>query len=671
MNSKKINILLLSLLISFISLAQNPKRIFTSNIFKGMEASLTADIDNEFGKAKEDFDKILVKDPESAMANLGLAIVYSYDKYSNKDYCTALEHFNKAYKAQSQFTSGDQDVINELVFIQDHSRRNKPFTENMDWLKQETEDKLIKFIREEKNSDYAKRFLQDFPSSRYYRNVSHILSYIKFREAENENTVDAFNQFLKDYPEAAQVEMAEKMRNKLAYNTAISEGSLKSYQNYIENYPDAEHVGEIKNLLEEMAFKDAYNKHTLEAIERFIINFPNSSKISKAKVLQQDLLFEWAKRENNIEAYNKFVASCTEGNRYIDIFNLKANVLAEQIAKEFPDGNYEFVKVFDNQQLNDFGGGIAKRTNGELVVAASSRKAVGEMYDSWLLGLDSSGKMIWNKFLGNRFDDIVNKVCISDQNEIYVAGITGAIVDSLKGQAWLYKLDSDGNNIFNQGFDIDEVLDFVVYPNNKVLIAGYSKDTKESTSTPNLVKINANGKKLWTRAYSNKGKVYSLANDALGITYAAAGNWIFAIDQAGYLKWDILLDKDIKHTAVDINANNKIVFAGLNASGVFVNAYNRDGEKLWESLIDTSSENGDIEQVIPLPDNSFVVAGTFNNKIKVTHIDETGAIKSSKEYSLPEGIKLNGLTTTDDNFVVISATRLMEKSDLIVFKFAL
>lgn len=670
MNFKKINILILSLLISFISLAQSPKRIITNNLFKGMEARTSADIDNEFTKAKEDLDKVLLKEPESAMANLGLAIVYSYDKYSNKDFIKALGYFNKAYEAQSQFTDRDKVILNDLVLKQDNNRRNRSFIDNMDWLNEQIEDKLIKFIREEKKSNYAKSFLKEFPDSKYYGNVSHILNYIKFREAENENTVAAFNQFLKDYPESAQADIAKKMRNKLAYKTAISEGSLNSYRNFVEKYPKAEHVGEIKKLMEEMAFKEAYNKHTLEAIERFIVDFPNSSKISEAKVLKHNLLFEWAKSENSLEAYNKFVSSCPEDNRYNDIFNLKAIVLAEQIAKEFSVENHKFTKVFDNQQLNDFGGGIAKRQNGELVVAASSRKAAGEMYDSWLLGLDASGKMIWNMFLGNRFDDIVNKVSISAQNEIYVAGITGAIVDSLKGQAWLYKLDSNGNNMFNQRIDIDEVLDFVVYPDNKVLIAGYSKNTKESTFTPNLVKLNANGKKLWSRAYSSEGKIYNLANDALGITYVAAGNWIFAIDQAGYLKWDILLDQDIKYTAVGINENNKLVFAGLNASGAFASAYDIAGEKIWEAPIGIS-EYGNIEQMITLPDNSFVIAGTFNNKIKVVHIDETGAIKSKKEFSLPQGIKLNDLTATDGNFVVISATRLTEKSDLIVFEIGL
>ena len=57
-----------------------------------------------------------------------------------------------------------------------------------------------------------------------------------------------------------------------------------------------------------------------------------------------------------------------------------------------------------------------------------------------------------------------------------------------------------------------------------------------------------------------------------------------------------------------------------------------------------------------------MIAGTFNHKIKLVHIDETGIIQSEKEFSLPQGIKLNDLTAADGNFVAVSATRLTEKA---------
>ncbi|MRT93637.1 Clp protease ClpP [Ancylomarina sp. 16SWW S1-10-2] len=667
MNSRKINILIVLMLLTCISLAQKPKKIYNNCLFKGMESYAKGDIDSELDKAKENFDEILLKDPESAMATIGLAAVYSFDKYTSKDYFKALAYFQKAFKAHPKFTADDKEVLNELFYKQDKKRKNRPINKNMDWELQHLEDKLIKYVREENNTDYAERFLKEFPDSKYYTNVSHILTYIKFRETEKQNTVNAFNQFLKDYPKAAQFNIAIKMRNKLAYNSAVTKGTLDDLRYFVETYPKALQVDEVKKIMGEIAYKEVLANQTLDAIDHFIVEFPNSSKMPAAKVLKKQLLFEWAKSVNSLEAYNKFVSLYPEGNQYIDIFNLKANTLGEEIVKDFPKEDYTFVKGFDNQQFNDFGGGIAKRPNGELVVVSTTRKAVDAMYDSWILGLDANGKMLWNKILGNRYDDIVNKVSISDQNEIYVAGITDAIVDSVKGKAWIYKLAANGENIFNQRVSMDEALDFVVYPDNKILIAGYIRNSEDTSSTPALVKINANGKRLWSRSYSNKGKVYSLASDASSTAFATAGNWIFAIDEAGYLKWDILLPEGQQSTAVGINADNKLLYSGSNTNGAFATAYNTSGKKLWESPLNLMGK-GMVEQVVALPDNSFVIAGTFDNKIKLVHIDDLGKVKSEKEFSLPQGIKLNDITVTDGNSLAISATRLTDKTDLIVFK---
>lgn len=668
MNSKKLNILILFLLFSLLSLAQNPKRIYNSSLFKGMEAREQEDIDKELTKAKINFEKILAEEPESPMVNIGLAAVYAFDTYSGKDYFHALKYFQKAYDKQSQLSANDKEILNELFYRQDKNRKNRPIAKNMDWEYQYLEDKLIKFVREENNADHAKRFLKEFQDSKYYTNVSHILSYIKFREAEKQNTIAAFNQFLKDYPESAQLSIATKIRNSLAYKSAISKGTLSDLRNFVQNYPEAQQVKEAKKQMAEMAFKEASEKKTLEAIDRFIADFPFSTKIAAAKVLRKQLLFEWAKRVESVEAYNQFVSLYPEGEQYIDIFNLKATILGEEILSDFPEENYLFVKGFDNQQLNDFGGGIAKRPNGELVVVSSTQKAEGERYDSWILGTDANGKMLWNKTLGNRFDDLVNKVNVSAQNEIYVAGITNAIVDSLKGQAWIYKLDAKGQNVFNQKVSMDEALDFVVYPDNKILLSGYINNAEDSLSTPALVKLNANGKKLWSRKYTNKGKVYALAShDASNTAFAAAGKWIFAIDEAGYLQWDVLLPENQEATAIGLNANKQVLFAGASANGAFAAAYNSSGKKLWETPLNLLGE-GMPEHLVALADKSFVLAGTYDNKIKLVQMDELGNVKSEKEFALPQGVKLNDITVCDDNSIAISATRLGDKTDLIVFK---
>jgi outer membrane protein assembly factor BamD (BamD/ComL family) len=668
MKTKYINTLILFMLISMLGMAQNPKRIFNNSLFKGMEARATADIDSELDKAKENFEKVLVKEPDSRMANIGLAALYAVDKYSGKDYFKAFAYFQKAYNAKPAFTADEKEVLNLLFFKQDKRRKNRPIDKNMEWEYLHLEDKLIKFVREENNAEHAKRFLKEFPDSKYKTNVAHILTYIKFREAEKQNTVDAFNQFLNDYPKSAQVGITTKLRNNLAYQNAIGKGTLQDLRDFVSNYPEAQQVNKVRKQMADMAFTKAAATKTLEAIDKYIADFPNSSKIAAAKLLKKQLLFEWAKSVNSLEAYNQFVSLYPEGKQFVDIFNLKASILGDEILKDFPEENYLFVKGFDNQEFTDFGGGIATRPNGELVVVSATPKAEGEMYDSWILGLDANGKMLWNKMLGNPFDDMVNKISVSTQNEIYVAGITNAILDSVPGQAWIYKLSANGQNLFNQKVSLAEALDFVVYPDNQILIAGYTQNTQDSLFTPALVKLNADGKKLWSRNYTNKGKVHALTSDTASNTaFAAAGNWIFAINEAGYLQWDILLPENQQATAVGMNAKKQVLFAGSTDNAAFAAAYDSSGKKLWDSPLKLTGD-GMPEHIVALADNSFVIAATYDKKIKLVQIDDSGSVKSEKEFSLPQGVKLNDITLTDGNAVAISASRLGDKADLIVFK---
>jgi len=162
--------------------------------------------------------------------------------------------------------------------------------------------------------------------------------------------------------------------------------------------------------------------------------------------------------------------------------------------------------------------------------------------------------------------------------------------------------------------------------------------------------------------------VYALAShDASNTAFAAAGKWIFAIDEAGYLQWDVLLPENQEATAIGLNANKQVLFSGASANGAFATAYDPSGKKLWETPLNLLGE-GMPEHLVALADKSFVLAGTYDNKIKLIQLDELGTVKSEKEFALPQGVKLNDITLCDGNSVAISATRLEDKADLIVFK---
>jgi len=663
---KNIYTLLTVLMLAFSLQAQKPVKIMSNAVFDGMDAKTQEDIDGNFDKARSSFEKVLIKDSTDAMANFGLSVVLSYDKYTGKDYFGAWKHFKMADSNLSLFTDEDKEIMNEYFFRQDKKRRGRPFDKNMEIERDLVEDKLIKFVREENNLQYAKKFLVEFPHSKYFTNVTHIRNYIEFRTAENTNTVEAFNNFLQTYSDAAQVQTATELRNKIAYTDAKAKNSLSALRDFVKKYPKAVEVEDAKKLMGVLAFSEAEKVRTLDAINAFMNEFPNSSKMPDAKLLKRQLLFEWAKKVNTIDAYNQFVALYPEGELYIDIFNLKAAALGQKVVMDFPVENYLFIKGFDNQNISEYGGSLAYQGDGQLIVVTNTKPDINSLYDSWLLELDKSGKMIWNKILGNEFDDQVNKILINDKNELYAAGITNAIVDSIKGQAWIYKLSADKKNIYNRKLEGSEVLGLAVYPDGKALVAGY-KDESDTASVSFLVKVNEKGKKLWSRSYSSSNKLFDMKMGDENIAFIAAGNYILAVDENGYVKWDAYMTEGQFITSVGLTNGQQPVFAGKKGTDGYAIAFDKDGHKLWENTFE-SGESGQEQSVIGLSDQSILIGGSFDNSIKITQLDNKGNLLKTRKFSVPEGIRLNDMVPSEGNSATISATRLSQNKDLIVFK---
>jgi outer membrane protein assembly factor BamD (BamD/ComL family) len=668
MNKHIIFAFLMSVALTLPALAQKPDKAF-EDIVAGVKAKeRQPDVDNNMNKARATLEKVLAKDANNAMANLGMAVILSYDAYSQKDYFRGWHYFKKADAGVSTLTPDDKKVLDTYFMAQKLERRGKPIDKNMEIERNLVEEKLIKFVREENNLQYAEKFLEEFPDSKYYNNVVHIRNYIEFRKAENAGTVDAFNYFLNKYPDAAQTIIAKEERNALAYKQTVEANTFAAYKNFVDNYPDAVQYEEAKKKLGILAFDDAAQKHTLEAIEQFMEQFPNSPKMPEAKLMKRQLLFDWAKSVNSIEAYNKFVSQYPEGEMFVDIFNLKSAALGQSIAADLPMENYKVIRGFDNKQARDFGGSIATFADGSLMVIANTPSLSDDMDDVWMIKLDTEGKMQKNDILGNDFDDRVSTAYIDNAGSLYAAGLTNAIKNTVPGQSWFFKMNPQGKNEINAKFEGNEVLSMVVYADGKSLLGGYVQEGDTALPTPLITKLNAQGRKLWTRTYAPGKKVTSLALDVTSNLCSMAFNdsWVAQIDELGYIKWDNMLE-GCKLSAAAI-ANGKTVYTGTKDSKGYAAAFDAAGKKLWEVQFDTPSD-GSFEESRILPDGSVVSGGTFGNAMVLVKIDASGKVVFAKTFDGSKTISFNGLATTADNSVWVSAT--YNDADIVVFKLGL
>ena len=668
MNKHIILAILLSVAVSLPAVAQKPDKAF-EDIVAGVKAKdRQPTVDDNMNKARATLEKILAKDANNAMANMGMAIVLSYDAYSQKDYFRGWHYFKKADAGVSTFTADDKKVLDSYFMAQKLERRGKPIDKNMDIERKLVEEKLIKFVREENNLDYAEKFLEEFPDSKYYTNVIHIRNYIEFRKAENAGTVEAFNYFLNKYPDAAQTIIAKEERNNLAYKQTVEANTFAAYKKFVDSYPDAVQYEEAKKKLGILAFDEAAKKHTLEAIEEFMEQYPNSPKMPDAKLLKRQLLFDWAKSVNSIEAYNKFVSQYPEGEMFVDIFNLKSAALGQSIAADLPMENYKVIRGFDNKQSRDYGGSINTYPDGSLMVIANTPSLSDDMDDVWMIKLDANGKMVKNDIVGNDFDDRVNTMTIDKSGVIYAAGLTNAIRGNAPGQSWFFKMNQQGKNECNAKFEGNEVLSMVVYADGKTLLGGYVQESDTALPTPLITKLNAQGRKLWTRTYAPGHKVTSLSLDVTGNVCSMAFNdgWVAQIDELGYLKWDNMVEGG-KLSAAAI-ANGKTIYTGTKDSKGFAVAFDAAGKKLWETTFDLPADGAFKESRI-LPDGSVVSGGTFGNAMVLVKIDANGNVAFAKTFDASKPVAFNGLAPTTDNSVWVSAT--YNDADIVVFKLGL
>jgi hypothetical protein len=158
------------------------------------------------------------------------------------------------------------------------------------------------------------------------------------------------------------------------------------------------------------------------------------------------------KRIKSLQAYNEFIRMYPDGAYYIDVFNLKAEDLGHQYFQTlgFSSNDLNWVKALDNNEFIDEAQAFAITPQGEHVIAGTTRTNDTSFTDAWIIKLDANGKMLWNKTIGQPFNDNVSDVLITSDNQIVVVGSTQILSDSAKYMGWMFMLEEDGSRRWNK-----------------------------------------------------------------------------------------------------------------------------------------------------------------------------------------------------------------------------
>lgn len=134
------------------------------------------------------------------------------------------------------------------------------------------------------------------------------------------------------------------------------------------------------------------------------------------------------------------------------------------------NGTLQWQKILGGS-LNDEGSSVRQNTDGSYLMAGRSGSSDGDVTgniggpDFWVVKLNPSGNLLWQKSLGGGADDIAESILLTPDGGFMLMGSTGSSDGDVTGNHgffdyWVVKLSP------NLGVtDFDQTINLVLYPN--------------------------------------------------------------------------------------------------------------------------------------------------------------------------------------------------------------
>lgn len=585
----RIMISALILLLSTIGYSQSIKKVIKQMSSKDYE------------KGKEYAKKILADEPENPAANFCLAWI----SFEQNDYFPAYKHMITFKQNEKNIDAGDKEELMAYMEEVMTRMRKKPYEERIESKYYEIEQTAINYVREKLDPDIAQQFIELFPTSPFIENTKHIKNHYAFIKAQNQNTIEALETFKKSYPDAAQIDAANELIHELVFEDAKTKKSLTALEDFISKYPLAKQKTEAILLRNQWAYDKAIQTNTLEAVEKFIKEYPNALQLADAKSHKQKLVFEEAKKVNSIEAYSDFVKKYPFGKYYVDIFNLKSKALGERIAESSQIKNFQFTRAFDYNQSNDNFSASVTDQQGNIYIAGTIKMDTVPLQEVWLLKLDPTGKMIWNKQFGSPANDRIDELFLQQDGSLIGIGVYGQ-TDTTSGQGWMLSVANDGKKqwmkFLGNLFPVSSLQD-----GNEIIIGGYNMDTIQQMR---LIKFDKEADKKWQRSYTTNGAANSIRKHTAGGYLFCGNNWLAHISTEGYLQWDEFIDNGL--TILDATEKDGVIFAAGYDTNHNLFLYDSQNKNI------TQTEQN-IKQIQFLPNSDILVLNQSNDLMQLSN----------------------------------------------------
>jgi hypothetical protein len=219
-----------------------------------------------------------------------------------------------------------------------------------------------------------------------------------------------------------------------------------------------------------------------------------------------------------------------------------------------------FHPAFATSSLNKTYGGakddaaysILSSSDGGYVLAGYTKSVGAGGMDAWLVKVDYSGQMVWNRTYGGTADDVAYSLIQTGTGGYVFAGYSASF--GMGGSdVWLVKTHSEGNVEWNHtygGAGQEESFCVVQANDGGYLVVGSTNSFGAGQNDFWLVKTDANGKISWNQTYGGAGEEvarsvveasdggYTVTGCKRSLNVSAYDIWVVKTDPTGVMLWN-------------------------------------------------------------------------------------------------------------------------------------
>jgi hypothetical protein len=172
------------------------------------------------------------------------------------------------------------------------------------------------------------------------------------------------------------------------------------------------------------------------------------------------------------------------------------------VVKTDADGNIMWNHIYGGTE-NDGANSVAKTSDGGYIIVGSTDSFGAGASDAWLIKIDAFGVEEWNNTYGGPENDRAESVVVTSEGDYVIAGSTRSF-GAGASDAWLIKTDENGVKEWNQtygGVNTEGAGDLFRTSDGGYVMAGETRSYGAGDMDWWLVRTDGSGNLLWNQTY--------------------------------------------------------------------------------------------------------------------------------------------------------------------------